>query len=148
MSSSTTMLRLEEIRKRRGVSLEQISDKTKISTRFLRAIETEEFEKLPGGVFNTNYIRQYAAAIDFAEEKLLEQYTAFEQSRQQAEANIQAECEARRGRVVSLEKLVTNLLARCSRRVLESHRSRRRLPPRLKACCVRLIRSRIEGLPL
>ena len=100
MSSGTTLLKLEEIRKRRGVSLEQISDKTKISTRFLRAIETEEFEKLPGGVFNTNYIRQYAAAIDFAEEKLIEQYTAFEQSRQQAEATIQAECEARRGRVV------------------------------------------------
>jgi cytoskeleton protein RodZ len=100
MSSGTTILRLEEIRKRRGVSLEQISDKTKISTRFLRAIETEEFEKLPGGVFNTNYIRQYASAIDFAAEKVLAQYAAFEQSRQQAEANVQAECEARRGRVV------------------------------------------------
>lgn len=99
MTTGTTVLRLEDVRKRRGVSLEQISDRTKISTRFLRAIETEEFEKLPGGVFNTNYIRQYASAIGVAEEKLIAQYAAFEQSRQQAEAHQQAECEARRGRV-------------------------------------------------
>jgi cytoskeletal protein RodZ len=97
MASSVTVLRLEEIRKRRGVSLEQISDATKISTRFLRAIETEEFEKLPGGVFNTNYIRQYATAIDFAEDQLLNQYAAFERSRLRADAEQQAQCAARRG---------------------------------------------------
>ena len=92
-----TVLRLEEIRKRRGISLEQISDRTKIGTHFLRAIETEEFEKLPGGVFNTNYIRQYAGAIEFPESKLLEQYASFEESRQRADAEEQARCEARRG---------------------------------------------------
>jgi len=97
MTSGANLLRLEELRKRRGVSLEQISDATKISPRFLRAIETEEFEKLPGGVFNTNYIRQYASAIDFDEERLLAQYAAFEQSRQRADAEQQACCEARRG---------------------------------------------------
>jgi cytoskeletal protein RodZ len=97
MSSGTTVLKLEEVRKRRGVSLEQISDRTKISTRFLRAIETEEFEKLPGGVFNTSYIRQYASAIGFAEDRLLGQYAAFEKAREQAEAEQQAQCEARRG---------------------------------------------------
>ena len=97
MACAATTLRLEEIRKRRGVSLEHISDRTKISTRFLRAIETEEFEKLPGGVFNTNYIRQYASAIGAAEEDLLGCYAAFEQSRNKAEAEVQAQCEARRG---------------------------------------------------
>ena len=101
MTTGTTVLRLEEIRKRRGVSLEQISDTTKISTSFLRAIESEEFEKLPGGVFNTNYIRQYASAIDFAVDKLIGQYAAYEQSRQLAEAAAQqAQCEARRGWMV------------------------------------------------
>jgi cytoskeletal protein RodZ len=92
-----TVLRLEDIRKRSGISLEQISDQTKIGTHFLRAIETEEFQKLPGGVFNTSYIRQYAVAIGFPEAKLLEKYAAFEQSRQQADAEEQAQCQARRG---------------------------------------------------
>ena len=97
MPSGTTVLRLEEKRKRRGVSLEQISDSTKIGTQFLRAIETEEFEKLPGGVFNTSYIRQYAVAIGVSESELLAQYAAFEQTRIQADADEQAQCAARRG---------------------------------------------------
>lgn len=97
MACAATTLRLEEIRKRNGVSLEQISDRTKISTRFLRAIETEEFEKLPGGVFNTNYIRQYAVAIGAPEKSILECYASFEESRHRAEAEVQAQCEARRG---------------------------------------------------
>ena len=96
MPNCTTVLRLEEIRKRRGVSLEQISNATKISTTFLRAIETEEFEKLPGGVFNTNYIRQYANAIGFPVEKLLAEHQMFEQSKQKADAEQQAQCVARR----------------------------------------------------
>jgi cytoskeletal protein RodZ len=97
MACAATTLKLEERRKRRGVSLEQISDRTKISTRFLRAIETEEFEKLPGGVFSTNYIRQYASAIGVADNELLGSYAAFEESRHKAEAAVQAQCEARRG---------------------------------------------------
>lgn len=86
MASTTTMLRLEESRRKRGVSLEQIADSTKISTRFLRAIECEEFEKLPGGVFNTNYIRQYAAAIGVPQDKLLARYEASEAARNAEQA--------------------------------------------------------------
>ena len=33
--------------------------------RALRAIEAGEFQKLPGGVYSTSYIRQYARAIEF-----------------------------------------------------------------------------------
>lgn len=47
---------------------------TKISIRFLRAIESEDFEKLPGGIFSTSYLRQYAAFIGYDEETLLSQY--------------------------------------------------------------------------
>jgi len=76
MASATTVLNLEFARKRNGISLETIADSTKISSRFLRAIESEEFEKLPGGVFNTSYIRQYAAAIGFSEQQILKVYSA------------------------------------------------------------------------
>jgi cytoskeleton protein RodZ len=96
MPSGTTVLRLEEARKRKGVSLEQISNTTKISTSFLRAIETEEFEKLPGGVFNSNYIRQYADAIGFPVEKLIAQHELFKESKQKVDAEQQAQCVARR----------------------------------------------------
>jgi transcriptional regulator with XRE-family HTH domain len=65
---------LAALRQARGISLEQIADATKISMRFLRAIEDEEFEKLPGGIFNTSYIRQYARAIAEEETELLAYY--------------------------------------------------------------------------
>jgi len=64
-------LKLAEARQRRGLSLKDISESTKISLRFLEAIEAEEFDKLPGGVFTVSYLKQYAAAIGYPEEELV-----------------------------------------------------------------------------
>jgi cytoskeletal protein RodZ len=67
---------LSSIRERKGISLEDISQTTKISTRYLEAIEKADFAQLPGGVFRTSYIRQYARAIDYNEWDLLAHYDA------------------------------------------------------------------------
>jgi cytoskeletal protein RodZ len=67
-------LDLPRFRKRSGVSLEEIVQSTKISSRFLRAIEDEQFDQLPGGIFSTSYLRQYAAAIGYDEEALIAFY--------------------------------------------------------------------------
>ena len=69
-----SILGLATIRRNRGITLEEISAATKISVRLLKAIECGEFKKLPGGIYNTNYIRQYAQAIDFDESELLNYY--------------------------------------------------------------------------
>jgi cytoskeletal protein RodZ len=65
---------LDRIRERKGLTLERMEAETKISRRFLRAIEAGEFEELPGGIFTVSYIRQYARAIDYDEEDLLACY--------------------------------------------------------------------------
>lgn len=65
---------LAAIRRTRGVSLEQIAESTKISIRSLEAIERGDFRKLPGGIYSTSYIRQYARAIDYDEDALLACY--------------------------------------------------------------------------
>jgi cytoskeletal protein RodZ len=69
-----TILGLKSIRRNRGITLEQIADSTKISVRSLEAIERGDFRKLPGGIYNTSYIRQYARAIDYDEAVLLAFY--------------------------------------------------------------------------
>jgi|SRR5579863_3255826 len=73
-SSAARRLDLARFRKKAGVSLDDIAEETKISLRFLRAIEEEEFEKLPGGIFSTSYLRQYATAIGYNEAELLAHY--------------------------------------------------------------------------
>ncbi|HZT31470.1 MAG TPA: helix-turn-helix transcriptional regulator [Bryobacteraceae bacterium] len=74
MNAENCGMGLATLRRNRGVSLEQISHVTKISLHNLQAIESGEFQKLPGGIYNTSYIRQYARAIDFDEGELLAYY--------------------------------------------------------------------------
>jgi len=74
MTDEKSVLGLATIRRNRGISLEQIAESTKISVRSLEAIERGEFRKLPGGIYNTSYIRQYAKAIDYDESAILAVY--------------------------------------------------------------------------
>ena len=61
-------------RLRKGISLAAIAASTKLSVPQLEAIESGNFKKLPGGIYNTNYIKQYARAIEFEEEDLIAYY--------------------------------------------------------------------------
>lgn len=74
MNDENSVLGLATIRRNRGISLQQIAESTKISVRSLEAIERGEFRKLPGGIYNTSYIRQYARAIDYDESAILAVY--------------------------------------------------------------------------
>lgn len=72
--AKSVRLDLQRRRTDRGLSLESIAENTKISIRFLKAIEDEDFKQLPGGIFDTSYLRQYAAAVGLEEQKLLDCY--------------------------------------------------------------------------
>jgi cytoskeletal protein RodZ len=74
MKEERSVLGLATIRRNRGISLEQIAAATKITVRSLEAIESGDFQKLPGGIYNTSYIRQYARAIDYDESAILAVY--------------------------------------------------------------------------
>jgi len=74
MPDETSFLGLSTIRRNRGISLQQIAESTKISVRSLDAIERGDFKKLPGGIYTTSYIRQYAQAIDYDEGSILAAY--------------------------------------------------------------------------
>jgi cytoskeleton protein RodZ len=71
MSTVGETLRRERLRT--GLDLEKIAQDTKISVRTLELIETNQFEKLPGGVFARSFVRQYARAVGLdAEETVAE----------------------------------------------------------------------------
>jgi len=65
---------LASMRQSKGISLEQISNMTKLRVSTLKAIEDANFDVLPGGIYNISYIRQYARAIDANESYLLQLY--------------------------------------------------------------------------
>jgi cytoskeleton protein RodZ len=66
--------RLRREREMRGVSLDLISASTKIGTRLLRALEDEQFDLLPGGIFNKGYVRAYARHLGIDEEQAVADY--------------------------------------------------------------------------
>jgi len=58
----------------RGISLEEIAASTKIGRRLLTALESEQFDLLPGGIFNKSYVRAYAKCIGIDEEAAVAEY--------------------------------------------------------------------------
>ncbi len=65
---------LAKEREVRGISLEDISEYTKIGVRMLKAIELERFDQLPGGIYNKSYVRQYASYLGLNEEQVTSEY--------------------------------------------------------------------------
>ena len=65
-----SILGVQTWRQQRGITLQTIAASTKLSVRILEYIEAGDFKRLPGGIYNTNYIRQYARAIEFDEADL------------------------------------------------------------------------------
>ena len=73
--------RLQRERVTRKISLEEIATATKIGTRNLRALETEDFDDLPGGIFNRGFVRSYARYLGMDEELTVAEYLAAEGAR-------------------------------------------------------------------
>jgi cytoskeleton protein RodZ len=72
MASFGKHLRTE--RELRGISLEEISQATKISRRFLEYLEDDRLDRLPGGIFPRAFVRQYARYIGLDSEKAVSEF--------------------------------------------------------------------------
>jgi cytoskeleton protein RodZ len=75
MTKDTFGESLKREREMRGVTLEEISAATRIASRFLKAIENEAWDELPGGVFNRGFVRAVARYLGLDEENIVAEYT-------------------------------------------------------------------------
>jgi cytoskeleton protein RodZ len=66
--------RLKRERELREVTPEEITQATRIGSRFLEALENEDWDKLPGGVFNRGFVRSIAHYLGLDEEAFLAEY--------------------------------------------------------------------------
>jgi len=67
----------EELRREReirGISLKEIADATKISKRFLEAIERNDHKTLPAPVFTRGFVREYARYVGLNTEDMVNRY--------------------------------------------------------------------------
>jgi len=68
--------KFRKAREAKGISLDDVSNVTKIGSRMLQAIEQEHFDQLPGGVFNKGFIRAYAKHLGLNDEDAVTDYLA------------------------------------------------------------------------
>jgi cytoskeleton protein RodZ len=59
------------------LSLQHVADELNLTMHYVRALETDSYDKLPGDVFVKGYIRSYARLLGLDPEQLLEIYREF-----------------------------------------------------------------------
>jgi len=72
MASFGENLRRE--RELRGITIREVADATKISTRFLNALENDKVDQLPGGLFPRAFVRQYCNHLGLDAEKYVAEF--------------------------------------------------------------------------
>jgi cytoskeleton protein RodZ len=65
---------LRETRNRRKIDLSEVESATKIRLRYLRAMENEEWDVLPGGSYTRSFIRTYASFLGLDGERLADEF--------------------------------------------------------------------------
>lgn len=68
--------KLRDARERRGISLRQIANATKISVAALEALERNDISRLPGGIFSRAFVRSYATEVGLDPEATIQEFVA------------------------------------------------------------------------
>ena len=65
---------LAAVRQARGISIEQVAEATKISSRYIEALETNAFDRLPSAIFVRGYLREISTVLGLSPEEVTEGY--------------------------------------------------------------------------
>jgi transcriptional regulator with XRE-family HTH domain len=68
--------RLRRARERRGVTLRQVADRTKIPLGTLEALERNDISRLPNGIFGRGFVRSYALEVGLDPEATIQEFVA------------------------------------------------------------------------
>jgi cytoskeleton protein RodZ len=80
---------LAEARKARGLDEKQVADQLHITVHYVKAIEADLYEKLPGAIFARGYIKSYANYLGLDVDDILSRYQAVAGQQQSAPTRIQ-----------------------------------------------------------
>ena len=72
---------------RQGLDIADVETRTKIRAKYLRALENEEFSMLPGSTFVRTFLRTYAEQLGLDPHRLVEEYRASHEPRDDLEGS-------------------------------------------------------------
>jgi len=84
---------LLEQREARSLSVQQVADELHLTMHFIRALESDAYDKLPGDVFARGYLRSYATLMQLDPDRMMQtfnEYVVAKDSRQQADRHKRA----------------------------------------------------------
>src|SRR5215210_9572897 len=71
---------LRRQREMREISLRDIADRTKISLRYLEAMEADRFDLLPAPIFAKGFLREYARYVGLSPDEVVNHYLSVQQA--------------------------------------------------------------------
>ncbi len=80
---------LRKARERRGISHAQIERDTRIRTRYLRALEDERYELIPGRVYAKGFLRAYADYLGLDGEQFVDEFSSRVPEEEEPDAHVQ-----------------------------------------------------------
>jgi len=75
---------LQDARVARGIDLREAAQQTRISAQYLKALEAEDFSKLPGEVFVKGFLKSYGKFLRLDEPEIMQRYAEIQQKRTSA----------------------------------------------------------------
>jgi cytoskeleton protein RodZ len=73
-AESSLGAQLRRARESQNLSLRDVSDQTRISRRYLEAIEADDYKNLPGGIFNRSFVKAFAKTVGLPEADAIRAY--------------------------------------------------------------------------
>ncbi|MEM6792803.1 MAG: RodZ domain-containing protein [Acidobacteriota bacterium] len=104
---------LRRQREGRGIDLREIADESKISLRYLEALESNRFEALPAPVFTKGFLRQYASYVGLDAEEVLNYYLAAEtaiEEKSREDLPEELRIDSQQGRSPKMWRLIAGLI--------------------------------------
>jgi transcriptional regulator with XRE-family HTH domain len=76
MTELSVGLWLRHERERRGITLRQIADQTKVAAPLLEGLEAGDLSRWPGGIYRRAFVKSYAAALGLETDEVVRRFEA------------------------------------------------------------------------
>lgn len=67
--------KLRQAREARGISIGEVAEQTRIAPLYIESIENDDYQPLPGGIFNKGFVKSYAKFVGIDEQEALQDYS-------------------------------------------------------------------------